>query len=146
MSEEIVEPCFVLESTTTCAVYLEMVENFVFPQTVAEVDSLILQQDGAPTHFSANVRGVFKKYLPTKGSILFEHTSYVLIWTNDFLVYGSAWEYRLIGLHGVLTYPWTSSSRGVRRHRAQLKCRVSFAPKDYGYGYVACGCATPGVG
>jgi hypothetical protein len=77
MSEEIVEPCFFLESTKTCAVYLEMLENFAFPQTVAEVDSLLLQQDGASTYFSV---------------------IYVLL-----LVYGSAGECRLSDLHGVLT-------------------------------------------
>jgi hypothetical protein len=31
-----------------------MLENFVFPQIVAEVDGLIFQQDGAPDYFLAD--------------------------------------------------------------------------------------------
>jgi hypothetical protein len=37
------------------AVYLDMLENFVFPQILAEVDGLIFQQDHAPAHFGAIV-------------------------------------------------------------------------------------------
>jgi hypothetical protein len=32
-----------------------MLENFVFPQILAEIDNLIFQQDGAPVHFGATV-------------------------------------------------------------------------------------------
>jgi hypothetical protein len=38
------------ESTITSAVYLDMLENFVFPQIVAEVNGLNFRQDGAPAH------------------------------------------------------------------------------------------------
>jgi hypothetical protein len=52
-----------------------MLENFVFPQIAAEVDSLIFQQDGAPAHFGGIV-----------------HTA-----LDDFLVNGSADKGQLIG-------------------------------------------------
>jgi hypothetical protein len=82
MSDGIVGPCFFHESTTMSAVYLDVLENFVFPQIVAEADAVIFQQDDAPAHFCA------------------------IVWTavDDFLVDGSAGEGRLIGPHGVLTY------------------------------------------
>jgi hypothetical protein len=38
-----------LNPSFTSAVYLDMLENFVFPQTVTEDDSPIFQQDGVPT-------------------------------------------------------------------------------------------------
>jgi hypothetical protein len=55
MSDRIVGPLFFHESTITSAVYLDVLENFVFPQ-IAEVDCLIFQQDGAPPNFGAIVR------------------------------------------------------------------------------------------
>jgi hypothetical protein len=55
MSDRIVGPFFFHESTITSAVHLDILQNFVFPQT-AEVDCLIFQQDGAPPHFGAIVR------------------------------------------------------------------------------------------
>jgi hypothetical protein len=53
------------------AVHLDILENFMFPQIVAEVDSLIF------------------KLVPL----------YAVLRTNHFLVDGSAGEGRLIGLH-----------------------------------------------
>lgn len=38
------------------AVYLDMLQNLVLPQTAAEVDGPIFQPDGAPEHFGAIVR------------------------------------------------------------------------------------------
>jgi hypothetical protein len=46
-----------------------VLENFMFPRTVAEADGLIFQQDGAPVHFVA---------------------LYTLLWTIDFLADVSA--------------------------------------------------------
>jgi hypothetical protein len=63
MSDRIVGPFFFHESTITGAVYLDMLQNFVFPQT-AEVDSLIFQQDGAPPYFGAIVRTALDKRFP----------------------------------------------------------------------------------
>jgi hypothetical protein len=59
-----------------------MLENFVFPQTVAEVDGLIFEQDGAPAYFGAIVSTTLDERL---------------------LVDGLAGEDRLIGHHRVLT-------------------------------------------
>jgi hypothetical protein len=49
---------------TTSAAYLDMPENFVFPQIVAEVNDLISQQDGAPAHFCAIVRSALDERFP----------------------------------------------------------------------------------
>jgi hypothetical protein len=54
-SDQIVGSCFFHETTILSAVYLDMLENLVFPQIVAEIDSLIFQQDGAPVHFDATI-------------------------------------------------------------------------------------------
>lgn len=50
-----VGPCFFHWTTTTNAVYLEMLQIFVFQQIAAEADGLFFQQDSAPTHFGAMV-------------------------------------------------------------------------------------------
>jgi hypothetical protein len=63
MSDRIVGPFFFHESTITSAVYLDVLENFVFPQ-IAEVDGLIFQQDGAPPHFGAIVRTALDERFP----------------------------------------------------------------------------------
>jgi hypothetical protein len=55
MSDQIVRSCFFHKSPIMSAVYLDMLEKFVFPHTGAEVDSIIFQQDGAPVHFGAIV-------------------------------------------------------------------------------------------
>jgi hypothetical protein len=69
-------------ASSMSAVYLDALENFVFPQLIAEADAVTFQQDGAPAHFCA------------------------LVWTavDGFLVDGSAGKGRLIVPHGVLTY------------------------------------------
>jgi hypothetical protein len=54
-SDRIVGSCFFHENIIMCAVYLDMLDNFVFPQIVAEIDSLIFQQDGAPGHVGATM-------------------------------------------------------------------------------------------
>lgn len=64
MSDRIVGSCFFHKSTIMSAVYLDMLENFVFPQIVADVDSLIFQQDGAPVHFGAIVSTALDKQFP----------------------------------------------------------------------------------
>jgi hypothetical protein len=64
MSDRIVGPFFFHDSTITSAVYTDMLENFVFPQMVAEVDGLILQQDGARAHSGATVRTALDERFP----------------------------------------------------------------------------------
>jgi hypothetical protein len=65
MSDRIVGPFFFFfhENTITSAVYLDTLENFVFPQ-ISEVDDLIFQQDGAPPHFGAIVRTALDERFP----------------------------------------------------------------------------------
>jgi hypothetical protein len=70
--------------------------------TIAEVDSLIFQQDGAPAPF-----------VPL----------YALLWTNDFLAGGSVGQGRLIGSRGIVTLtPVNYLFWGTLRHHAQRKC------------------------
>jgi hypothetical protein len=75
-SDQIVRPCFFHEGTITSAVYLDTLENFMFPQTVAEIESLI-----------------FNKMVQQSIFVLL----YPLLWMNDFLIYRLAWEGQLIG-------------------------------------------------
>jgi hypothetical protein len=63
-SDRIVGPCFFHEGTTTSAVYVDMLENFVLPQIIAEVDGFIFQQDGAPAHFGAIVCTALDEQFP----------------------------------------------------------------------------------
>jgi hypothetical protein len=42
----------------------DMLENFVSPQIVAEVESLIFQQDGTPAHFGAIACTALDKQFP----------------------------------------------------------------------------------
>jgi hypothetical protein len=57
-SERIVGPCFYHESATSIADYLDVLQNFCVPAdiTVAEVDDLISQREGAAAHYGATVR------------------------------------------------------------------------------------------
>jgi hypothetical protein len=64
MQDWIVRPFFIHEIIITSAVYLDVLENFVLPQTVAEVDGLIFEQDGAPAHFCATVCTFLDKRFP----------------------------------------------------------------------------------
>jgi hypothetical protein len=81
MSDQIVGLFSFHERTIMSAFYLNILENFMFPQTVAEAEGPIFKKDGAPAQF-----------VPL----------YVLLWMNHFLVSGSAGEGGLIGLRGVL--------------------------------------------
>jgi hypothetical protein len=55
MSDGTAEHCFFHESTSMSTAYLDLLENFVFPQEVVEADTIIFQQDGAPAHYCAIV-------------------------------------------------------------------------------------------
>jgi hypothetical protein len=61
--DRIVRPFF-HKNPIMSAVYLDMLENFVFPQIVAEVHGLIFQQDGAPAHFGATGSTALDKRFP----------------------------------------------------------------------------------
>ena len=57
MKDRIIGPFFFRERTVTGPVYLDMLEQFVYPQVVALQPNVIFQQDGAPPHWSMDVRG-----------------------------------------------------------------------------------------
>jgi hypothetical protein len=128
MLDRIVGPFFFHESTITSAVYLDMLENFVFPQ-IAEVDSLIFQQDGAPHHFGAIVCTALDKRFPGRwiargGPINWPP------WSPDFT--------RMDFFFGGTSKTLCTAKGGVSSR---------FAPKDCcGYRCSACGCAVSGVG
>jgi hypothetical protein len=122
-SDRTVGPCFLHKSITTCVVYLDMLENFMFPQIVAEVDSLTFQQVGAivRTTLDERFRG---RWIGKGGPNNWPPRN------RDFNTHEL-----LLGAH--------------LRHRAQRRGRVfsRFAQKDYtGCRCGACGCALSGVG
>ena len=57
MKDRIIGPFFFCEATVTGSVYLDMLEQFVYPQVDAFQSSIIYQQDGAPSQCSMDVRG-----------------------------------------------------------------------------------------
>jgi hypothetical protein len=82
MLGRIIGPFFFHDSTIMSAVYLDILHNFLLPQVVGEVDSLIYNKMVHQPIF-----------VPL----------YALFSANDFLVNGSAGEDKLTGPHGVLT-------------------------------------------
>ena len=54
------------ESTVTGPVYLDMLEQFKYPQVTAFQPSIIYQQDGAPPHWIMDVRGSLNATFPTR--------------------------------------------------------------------------------
>jgi hypothetical protein len=56
LSDHTVGPFFFHVSTIMSAVCLDVLHNFLFPQIIGEVDSLIFQQDGASAYYCATVR------------------------------------------------------------------------------------------
>jgi hypothetical protein len=91
------------ENTITSAVYLDMLENFLFPQIVAEVNCLNFQQDGAPACFGAIVRTAVDERFPDpwigKGG--------PIIWTSRSpdLSMGFFWEYIIVYSGRIETLP-----------------------------------------
>jgi hypothetical protein len=61
---ELLDPASSTRAPPTSAVYLDMLENFVFPKTVVEVHGLIFQQNGAPANFGAIVRTALDEPTP----------------------------------------------------------------------------------
>jgi hypothetical protein len=76
MSDGTLGPCFFHESATSIAVSLDVLENFVFPQIVAEVEAL-----------------VSKEMVQQPITV----PLYALLWTDDSLVDESTGKGRLIG-------------------------------------------------
>jgi hypothetical protein len=55
---------FFAETTVSGFSYLNMLENWLFPQLNQDSDDYIFQQDGALPHFHREVRKVFNHVLP----------------------------------------------------------------------------------
>ncbi|KFM72979.1 Transposable element Tc1 transposase, partial [Stegodyphus mimosarum] len=56
MHDRVIGPFFFTEKTVSSVVYLDMLENFVFPQLEELHPHVVLQQDGAPPHWGTIVR------------------------------------------------------------------------------------------
>ncbi|KFM61029.1 hypothetical protein X975_23527, partial [Stegodyphus mimosarum] len=56
MHDRVIGPFVFTEKTVSSAVYLDMLENFVFPQLEELQPNAFLQQDGAPPHWGTIVR------------------------------------------------------------------------------------------
>ncbi|KFM65919.1 hypothetical protein X975_00306, partial [Stegodyphus mimosarum] len=51
MHDQVIGPFFFTEKTVSSVVYLDMLENFVFPQLEELQPHVFLQQDGAPPYW-----------------------------------------------------------------------------------------------
>lgn len=59
-------PHFFEENTVNGASYLAMLQNWLFPQLIADSDNFIFQQDGAPPHWHKDVRRFLNTNLPQR--------------------------------------------------------------------------------
>lgn len=66
MRDRIVGPFFFTERTVTGPIYLDMLQLFVFPQLLPLQPNVIFQQDGAPPHWSLDVRRSLDKTFPQR--------------------------------------------------------------------------------
>ena len=66
MKDRIIGPFFFCEPTVTGPVYLDMLKRFMYPQLAAFQPSIIYQQDGAPPHWSMDVRGSRNATFPNR--------------------------------------------------------------------------------
>lgn len=57
-------PFFFAEQTVNGIIYLDMLEQWLFPQLAEDAQNFILQQDGAPPHWHLAVRGFLNESLP----------------------------------------------------------------------------------
>lgn len=70
MHDKLIGPFFFVEQTITGNVYFDMLEQYVFPQ-LEQIENennveLLFQQDGAPPHFSLQVRGILNEKFPNR--------------------------------------------------------------------------------
>ncbi|KFM67718.1 hypothetical protein X975_00548, partial [Stegodyphus mimosarum] len=56
MHDRVIGPFFFTEKTVSSVIYLDMLENFVFPQLEELQPHVFLQQDGAPPHWGTIIR------------------------------------------------------------------------------------------
>ena len=66
MCDRVVGPFFFKEPTVKAANYLDMLENFVFPQINNLQPNIIFQQDGAPPHWGLHVRDALDREYPNR--------------------------------------------------------------------------------
>jgi len=57
-------PFFFAEKTVTGVAYLDMLEQWLFPQLEDDMEDFVLQQDGAPPHWHCDVRSFLNERLP----------------------------------------------------------------------------------
>ncbi|KFM68198.1 hypothetical protein X975_25037, partial [Stegodyphus mimosarum] len=62
MHDRVIGPFLFTEKTVSSVVYLDMLENFVFPQLEELQPHVFLQQDGAPPHWGTIVRSSLNDY------------------------------------------------------------------------------------
>lgn len=62
--EKVYGPFFFVENTVTGITYLDMLENYLFPQLETDSNDFIYQQDGAPPHWHLEVREFLNQRIP----------------------------------------------------------------------------------
>lgn len=66
MKDMIIGPFFFIEPTVTGITYLDMLEQYAFPQIAHKQPDIIFQQDGAPPHWSNIVRTALNNAFPNR--------------------------------------------------------------------------------
>jgi hypothetical protein len=66
MKDRIIGPFFFVEATVTGGAYLDMLEQFVYPQVADLQPNIIYPQDGAPLHWSLHVRETITRTFPDR--------------------------------------------------------------------------------
>jgi hypothetical protein len=66
MKYRIIGPFFFIEPTVTGNIFLDMSEQFAVPQLLPQQPNVIFQQDGAPPHWSLNVRDFLDRTFPQR--------------------------------------------------------------------------------
>lgn len=64
LHDRVIGPFFFAEASITSAVYLDMLEQFAFPQIEDLQPDIVLQQDGAPPHWGLVVRAALDDKFP----------------------------------------------------------------------------------
>jgi hypothetical protein len=62
----VIGPFFFVKATVTGGVYLDMLEQLVYPQVTDLQPNIIYQQDGAPLHWSLHVRETLTRTFPDR--------------------------------------------------------------------------------
>lgn len=65
-SRKLYGPFFFTEKTVTGCTYLDMIEQWLFPQLQEDSNNFLFQQDGAPPHYHTDVRAFLNDKLPQR--------------------------------------------------------------------------------